>query len=102
MKRLYQSAMVIASTGLGIALGRCMLLLVGLALAQHFPTAPTSAKPAVNDFGSIIGTLFNMGYYAGLLVGVVMTLAVLSGVIAGVALARRVGKSTRLPGLRTV
>ncbi len=95
MKRLYQFAIVVASTALGTALGWGVLHWAGPILVQHFPLDPKPAKPAVNDFGNIILVLFNMGYYTGLTIGIGMTLAVLGGLILGVSLARRVGKPNR-------
>ena len=78
MKRLYQFAIVIASTAVGAALGWGVIALFGIPLAQHFSDNP-------------FALLVDMG----LIAGVVMTLAVQSSLLAGLVLARRVGKPIR-------
>ncbi len=100
MKRLYRSIIVLASTAVGTAFGVCLMRLAGTPLAQHLALAPKSAKPAVHDFGDMIADLFCLGYYTGLLTGVVMTLAVFGGLVAGFAFARRVGTPDSSFGLK--
>ena len=100
MKRLYRFIIVVASTATGAALGWCVLHWTGFTLAQHFAHGSQSAKPAVNDFGDMIANLFFLGYYAGLLTGVVMTLTVFGGLVAGFAFARRVETPKCSPELK--
>ena len=102
MKRLYRSIIVLTSTVTGAAFGACLMRLAGTPLAQHLALAPKSAKPTAHDFGDMFANLFFLGYYMGLLTGVVMTLAVLGGLMAGVALARRVGGPATPPETATV
>ncbi len=91
MRRLIQTVVVLAFTGLGVLAGRYMLVPVLARVIPHLSwLLPHSTEPAKHDFGDMISVILTAGYSLGLAIGVGMTLALFGGLLAGIALARRI------------
>ncbi len=91
MRRFRQLVVIAVSTGLGLALGRYVLvptiykIMELLSKSHHHTTG--------HDFGDMAANLIGAGYDIGLAFGVGITAAVLGGFLGGLVLSRHVGTS---------
>ena len=102
MKKLIQSVVIIASTGIGMLIGRYALVPALMALVPHLTWLLPQSGPPKHDFGDMIAVFMTVGYSMGLSIGAGMTLATLGGLAVGLTLARRVRTTGPTPAVLNI